>query len=101
VTKLDVLDTFPTIKVATAYVDPVTGEELASFPADLELLGSVKVKYEELKRWEKPITGAKSFGELPKEVRAYVELMETFVARCNIYRHGPWPGEDDHSMSRI
>jgi adenylosuccinate synthase len=39
ITKLDVLDTFPTIKVAVAYLDPVSGEELASFPADLELLG--------------------------------------------------------------
>jgi len=39
VTKLDVLDSFPTIKIAVAYLDPVTGEELASFPADLELLG--------------------------------------------------------------
>jgi hypothetical protein len=39
ITKLDVLDTFPTIKVAVAYLDPVTGEELASFPADLDLLG--------------------------------------------------------------
>lgn len=39
VTKLDILDTFPTIKVATAYIDPETGKEMDSFPADLELLG--------------------------------------------------------------
>lgn len=39
ITKLDVLDTFPKIKVAVAYLDPVSGEELASFPADLGLLG--------------------------------------------------------------
>jgi adenylosuccinate synthase len=79
VTKLDVLDTFPTIKVATAYLHPVTGEKLESFPADLELLGSVKVQYEELKGWEKTTTGAKTFYDLPKQARAYIEFIEKFV----------------------
>ena len=60
-------------------MDPATGEELESFPADLELLGSVQVKYEELKGWEKPITEAKSFYDLPKAARAYVEFIEGFV----------------------
>jgi adenylosuccinate synthase len=92
-TKLDVLDTFPTIKVATAYVHSVTGEELASFPADLELLGSVKVKYEELKGWERPTTGAKSFGELPKEARAFVEVIETFVG-VKVQYIGIGPGRE-------
>ena len=79
VTKLDVLDTFPTLKVATGYLHPVTGEKLESFPADLELLGSVKIQYEELKGWEKTTTGAKTFYDLPKEARAYIEFIEKFV----------------------
>ena len=58
VTKLDVLDTFPTIKIAIGYIHPDTGEKLESFPADLELLGRVKVEYKEMKGWEKvrPLT---------------------------------------------
>jgi hypothetical protein len=52
VTKLDVLDAFPTIKVATAYIHPDTGDKLESFPADLDLLSRVKVEYTELKGWE-------------------------------------------------
>ncbi|TVY82460.1 Adenylosuccinate synthetase [Lachnellula suecica] len=72
VTKLDILDSFPTIKIATAYIHPDTGEKLESFPADLSLLGRVKVEYKEMKGWEKPTTGAKTFYDLPKEARAYV-----------------------------
>ncbi|KAH8792564.1 Adenylosuccinate synthetase [Hyaloscypha finlandica] len=93
VTKLDILDTFPTIKVATAYLDPTTGEELESFPANLELLANVKVKYEELKGWEKPVTGAKAFYDLPKEARAYVEFIENFVG-IKVQYIGTGPGRE-------
>lgn len=92
-TKLDILDSFPTIKVATAYLHPITGEKLESFPADLELLGSVKVQYEELKGWEKPITDAKSFYDLPKEAREYVEFIEKFVG-VRIQYIGVGPGRE-------
>ncbi|PMD51910.1 Adenylosuccinate synthetase [Hyaloscypha bicolor E] len=94
VTKLDILDTFPTIKVATAYLDPTTGEELESFPANLELLANVKVKYEELKGWEKPTTGAKAFYDLPKEARAYVEFIENFVG-IKVQYIGTGPGRQN------
>ncbi|PMD25027.1 Adenylosuccinate synthetase [Hyaloscypha hepaticicola] len=93
VTKLDILDTFPTIKVATAYLDPNTGEELESFPANLESLANVKVKYEELQGWEKPITGAKSFYDLPKNARAYVEFIENFVG-IKVQYIGVGPGRE-------
>ncbi|TVY21836.1 Adenylosuccinate synthetase [Lachnellula arida] len=79
ITKLDILDDFPTIKVATAYIHPETGEELPSFPADLELLGNVKIKYETLKGWQKSTIGAKTYYDLPKEARAYIEFIEEFV----------------------
>ncbi|KAG4441055.1 hypothetical protein IFR05_003463 [Cadophora sp. M221] len=93
VTKLDILDTFPTIKVATAYVDPETGAELESFPADLELLGRIKPKYVELKGWEKPITNAKSFYDLPKAAREYVEFIEEFVG-VKVKYIGTGPGRE-------
>jgi adenylosuccinate synthase len=52
VTKLDVLDTFPIIKVAVGYYDPDGDEELASFPASLDKLERVEVRYKEFKGWE-------------------------------------------------
>ena len=42
-TKLDVLDNLPEIKVATSYV--LGEKELSSFPADLNILAKVDVKY--------------------------------------------------------
>ncbi|KAK3401683.1 Adenylosuccinate synthetase [Sordaria brevicollis] len=78
-TKLDILDTFETIKVAVAYKDPQTGEEVEYFPADLGILDSLEVVYKELPGWKKPITDCKSYYDLPKEARAYVEFIEEFV----------------------
>jgi hypothetical protein len=42
-TKLDVLDGFEKIKVAVAYKDPATGQEMDFFPADLSLLERCEV----------------------------------------------------------
>ncbi|KAI8634006.1 Adenylosuccinate synthetase [Xylariaceae sp. FL1651] len=73
--KLDVLDSFPTIKVATAYIDP-NGEELDYFPADLGMLAQCTVKYVELEGWQQPITHVKKYDDLPAQARAYVDLIE-------------------------
>ncbi|KAK0710158.1 Adenylosuccinate synthetase [Lasiosphaeria miniovina] len=78
-TKLDVLDTFPTLKVAVAYKDPSTGEEVDYFPADVGQLEKLEVVYKEFEGWQKPTTAAKSYYDLPKQARAYVEFIETFV----------------------
>ncbi|KUJ22178.1 Adenylosuccinate synthetase [Mollisia scopiformis] len=92
-TKLDILDTFPTIKVATAYIDPSSGEELVSFPADLELLANVQVRYVELKGWEKPITGIKTYSDLPAEAKAYIKFIEDFVG-IEVKYVGTGPGRE-------
>jgi adenylosuccinate synthase len=78
-TKLDILDSFPTIKVATAYINPVTGEEIEGFPADLELLEKVEVKYQEFEGWQKPIGQCRSFYDLPLKCREYIEFIEKFT----------------------
>lgn len=79
ITKLDILDTFPIIKVATAYIDGTTGEKLQSFPADLDTLANVRVEYKEFKGWEKSIMGVTKYEELPIEAKEYLEFIENFV----------------------
>ncbi|CAJ2510301.1 Uu.00g050040.m01.CDS01 [Anthostomella pinea] len=74
-TKLDCLDTFKTIKVATAYKHPKSGEEIG-FPADLVLLERCEVVYQELEGWQQPTTHTKTFEGLPQRAREYVELIE-------------------------
>ncbi|KOS21564.1 Adenylosuccinate synthetase [Escovopsis weberi] len=78
-TKLDVLDTFPTIKIAIAYKDPLTGEELASYPASLDILDRAEVVYHEMPGWNQPTTNAKTFEELPKEAQDYILYIENFI----------------------
>ncbi|SCO38859.1 probable adenylosuccinate synthase [Fusarium fujikuroi] len=74
---LDVLDTFDTIRVATAY--KIDGKEIESYPADLDILDQCEVVYKDFPGWQTPTTNAKSFEELPKEARAYVEFIEEYV----------------------
>ncbi|KAF2500321.1 P-loop containing nucleoside triphosphate hydrolase protein [Lophium mytilinum] len=76
-TKLDVLDDFEELKVATGY--SYQGQKLESFPANPELLAKVDVTYETLPGWKKPTTGAKTFYDLPLNARKYVEFIEKTV----------------------
>ncbi len=56
VTKLDILDGFETVKVATAYRLP-DGSTLDTFPADAEIAGALEPIYEELPGWSVPDRG--------------------------------------------
>ncbi|KAF2433354.1 adenylosuccinate synthetase-like protein [Tothia fuscella] len=78
-TKLDILDDFETLEVATSYVHPSTGEALDSFPANGKVLAGVEVRYETLKGWKSSTFGAKRWEDLPTEARDYVEFIEKFV----------------------
>ncbi|KAM0086817.1 Adenylosuccinate synthase [Fusarium odoratissimum] len=71
-TKIDVLDTFETIKIAIAY--KIDGEELDSYPADLEILNRAEVVYHEMPGWQKPTTNARTYYDLPRAARDYVEV---------------------------
>ena len=63
-TKLDVLDGLPEIKVATSYL--YQGKELSSFPADLTMLGKVEVQYKTLPGWKGPISEVTEYAQLPE-----------------------------------
>ncbi|KAH8912485.1 Adenylosuccinate synthetase [Coniochaeta sp. PMI_546] len=76
-TKLDVLDTFETIKIAIAY--KLDGKELDSYPADLDILNRAEVVYHEMPGWQTPTTNAKTYDDLPKAARDYVEYIENFI----------------------
>ena len=65
--------------MATAYTDPKTGEKLASFPADLDVLDKVEVHYETLPGWNCNTTGMKSWEELPENAKKYIEYIDNFL----------------------
>ena len=77
-TKLDVLDELPTLKVATAY--HLDGKQLgAFFPADLDTLARVEVQYVELPGWQTSIRKTSKYEDLPANCRKYIEFIEEFV----------------------
>lgn len=77
-TKLDVLDDLAEIKVGVKYL--VDEQELAGFPADLEVLAKVEVVYVVLPGWQKSIVDAKSVDELPENCKKYIAFMEEFLS---------------------
>jgi adenylosuccinate synthase len=74
VTKLDVLDSFADIPVATAY--RLDGETVDGMPADLERMDRVQPVYETLAGWQKPIGGVRRLADLPVAARAYLDRLQ-------------------------
>jgi adenylosuccinate synthase len=77
ITKLDVLDQLPEIKVAVAY--KYNGKTLESFPEDLSVCEKVEVEYKTLKGWQKDISGVRKYDDLPQEAKEYLRFIEEFV----------------------
>ena len=76
-TKLDVLDTFDEIPIATGY--RVDGQVLEYFPADLEVLSRVEVIYTTLPGWSQSTTGITEWEKLPENARKYVAFIEDYL----------------------
>ena len=80
-TKLDVLDDLPEIKVCGAYRHE--GKPVEDFPADLSVLEKCEPVYETLPGWKQPTGGARDFGDLPEAARRYVDRLSE-LSRCEI-----------------
>ncbi len=74
VTKLDVLDTFPEIKICVGYRLP-DGQEIDWVP-DTPLLEMVEPIYETWPGWMAPTGHARRWEELPENARRYLERIE-------------------------
>lgn len=86
ITKLDVLDTFPTIKICTAY--NLRGQIIHSLPATLSDLAACEPIYEEVAGWQCSTTGISTYEDLPQAAKAYLkrleELLETPIAMISV-----------------
>ena len=88
VTKLDVLDHLPEIKICTAY--RLDGQTISDFPADTEALARVEPVYESVRGWQQPTTQAQSWAELPPLAQAYLNrLAELLETRVGLVSTGP------------
>ncbi len=73
-TKLDVLQNLPVLKICVAY--EYKGKRLNYLPQEECSLGSVTPVYEEVPGFEEDITQCASYEELPATVRAYIARIE-------------------------
>jgi adenylosuccinate synthase len=81
-TRLDVLDGFPSIKVCVGY--DLDGEVVDRFPTSLATLEKCRPIYEEMPGWEGPTASATEVSQLPPEATAYVNRIEELIG-CPIH----------------
>ncbi len=76
-TKLDVLDALPEIKVCIGY--EIDGKRIDTFPAVSLDLARIKPIYETLKGWESNTVGTTKIEDLPEKARKYVEFLSDSI----------------------
>ena len=76
-TKLDVLDGMPELKICTGYT--VHGESLRHLPAAAGAQAAARPIYETLEGWSGSTRGARSWGALPAQAIKYVRRVEELV----------------------
>ena len=76
---LDVLSTFETLPICTAY--ELHGRLIHAFPALSEDLRQVVPVYETLPGWSEEISGVRKFGDLPVNAQNYVKRISELVGK--------------------
>jgi adenylosuccinate synthase len=76
-TKLDVLDELPEIRICMGY--RFEGRALDEFPAHIETLERCEPVYETLPGWRAATRGVREFSKLPEAAKRYVERLSEVV----------------------
>ena len=77
ITKLDVLDTLPEIRMCIGYMQD--GAPLELIPTGAEAVAGCAPVYETMPGWQQSTVGAKTFDALPGNARAYLRRIETLT----------------------
>jgi adenylosuccinate synthase len=91
-TKLDILDPLPEIKVCVGY--ELDGERLDRLPAGQNQQARVKPIYETLEGWNASTAGARSWAQLPAQAIKYVKRVEELI-ECPVTLLSTSPERDD------
>lgn len=87
-TKLDVLDDLPEVKICTHY--ELDGEQIEDFPSDGITQRRCKPVYISLPGWKGSISNCKTFEELPENCKNYVRKIEELLGvKVTIIGVGP------------
>ena len=74
ITKLDILDNFPTIKICTHYM--LNGKRVSYDYGDANFLSKVKPSYKTMRGWMKETKGIKRYEDLPANAKTYLKMLE-------------------------
>ena len=96
-TKLDVLDGLPEIKICTGY--KLDGKILRRLPAGASLQAKVEPIYESLDGWNGSTRGARSWADLPAEAVKYVRRVEELI-QCPVSMVSTSPEREDVILMR-
>lgn len=77
ISKLDVLDELPQIKICTHY--RLNDTTIDYIPSAISVLGEVEPVYEEFEGWQQPTSNCRSYEELPQAAQRYLERIEELV----------------------
>jgi adenylosuccinate synthase len=91
-TKLDILDGLPEIKVCVAY--RLDGREIDYLPAGEHAQAKVEPIYESIAGWQEPTARARSWADLPAQAIKYVRRVEELVG-CSVALLSTSPERED------
>ena len=97
ITKLDVLDELPEVRLCTGY--RTDGERRDTPPGSAEEIARCEPVYEDMPGWQSPTVGIRSRGGLPSRARAFIERIESLAGvPINIISTGA--GRDETILER-
>ncbi|MDH5679147.1 MAG: adenylosuccinate synthetase, partial [Nitrospinota bacterium] len=86
-TKMDVLDNMPEIRICVAY--EMDGERLENMPANIADMARVTPIYETVKGWMSRTAGVSKYSDLPDGAKRYIDRVEELVqAKVSIVSTG-------------
>jgi adenylosuccinate synthase len=77
ITRLDILDTFPSLKICTGY--KLDGKLVEYVPSSIAALEKCQPVYEEFPGWQCPISGIRKYKDLPLAARQYLARIEQLI----------------------
>lgn len=77
ITKMDVLDSFETVKACTSY--RIDGTETTEFPTNPGKLDRIEPVFTGRDGWNTPIQNCKTYDELPLNARRFLEFIEEYL----------------------
>ena len=78
ITRLDILDTFPRLKICVGY--KLDGKTIDYFSSNIATLEKCQPIYEELPGWQTPTTDIRQYEQLPVKARQYAARLEELIS---------------------